>query len=550
MLRSLTIQNFALIEQVQLRFEPGFTVITGETGSGKSILLGALNLILGERADFGVIRNPNEKTSVEAVFKIESFQLEAFFEENDLDFAAETVIRREITAQGRSRAFVNDTPVQLPILKELTEKLVHIHSQHHTLELKNPLFQLDLLDVLSDSLELRKQVKSDFTAWKKATLELEERQKAYQKSVLDADYNQFQLEELNGLQLDETDFLGLENELNALEHIEAIKSGFAAIVDVVDGDHGTSIQLAQLKLNLEKVSQHHEGLRELADRIQTVRVEIQDISQEAESQLNELEMNPERQFLITNQLDELNRIMRKHHVSSPEELIAIRDEISAKQSNSLDLENDIQRLTIEVEKLKTNLIQASEKLNKNRNQKSPIVAKQLMEVLNELKLVGAKVDFELIPQQKLDEIGGVKLVLHFSPNAGLPPKPIEKAASGGELSRFMLALQLLLSSKKALPTLLFDEIDTGVSGDVAQKIGTVLQRMGKTMQVFAITHLPQVAGKGENHWKVTKNALTGVTVTEVVPLNLNQRIEEIARLMSGENINEAALLNAKALMEN
>ena len=550
MLRSLTIQNFALIEQVQLRFEPGFTVITGETGSGKSILLGALNLILGERADFGVIRNPNEKTSVEAVFKIESFQLEAFFEENDLDFAAETVIRREITAQGRSRAFVNDTPVQLPILKELTEKLVHIHSQHHTLELKNPLFQLDLLDVLSDSLELRKKVKADFTAWKKATLDLEEKQKAYQKSVLDADYNQFQLEELNGLHLDETDFLALENELNALEHIEAIKSGFAAIVDVVDGDHGTSIQLAQLKLNLEKVSQHHEGLRELADRIQTIRVEIQDISQEAESQLNELEMNPERQFLITNQLDELNRIMRKHHVSTVEELIAIRDEISAKQSNSLDLENDIQRLTIEVEKLKTNLIQASEKLNKNRNQKSPIVAKQLMEVLNELKLVGAKVDFELVAQDKLDEIGGVKLVLHFSPNAGLPPKPIEKAASGGELSRFMLALQLLLSTKKALPTLLFDEIDTGVSGDVAQKIGTVLQRMGQTMQVFAITHLPQVAGKGENHWKVTKNAVSGVTVTEVVPLNLNQRIEEIARLMSGENINEAALLNAKALMEN
>jgi DNA repair protein RecN (Recombination protein N) len=550
MLRSLTIQNFALIEQVQLHFEPGFTVITGETGSGKSILLGALNLILGERADFGVIRNPNEKTSVEAVFKIDSFQLESYFEENDLDFATETVIRREITAQGRSRAFVNDTPVQLPILKELTEKLVHIHSQHHTLELKNPMFQLDLLDVLSDSLELRKTVKTDFFAWKKAMYELEEKQKAYQKSVLDADYNQFQLEELSGLQLDETDFSALESELNSLEHIEAIKSGFASIVAVVEGDHGTSIQLAQLKMNLEKVSQHHEGLRELAERLQTIRIEIQDISQEAESQLSELEMNPERQFLITNQLDELNRIMRKHNVSSPEELIAIRDEISAKQSNSFDLENDIQRLTIEVEKLKNKLIQASEKLNKNRNQKSPLVAKQLMDVLNELKLVGAKVDFELVPQEKLDEIGGVKLVLHFSPNEGLPSKPIEKAASGGELSRFMLALQLLLSSKKALPTLLFDEIDTGVSGDVAQKIGVVLQRMGKSMQVFAITHLPQVAGKGENHWKVTKNALSGITVTEVMSLNLNQRIEEIARLMSGENINEAALLNAKALMEN
>jgi DNA repair protein RecN (Recombination protein N) len=548
MLATLHIQNFALIEEAQLNFQSGFTVITGETGSGKSILLGALNLILGERADYGVIRDKASKTFVEATFLVKGFELEDFFNQNDLDFAHETVIRREITAQGKSRAFVNDTPVQLNVLKELSEKLVHIHSQHHTLELKNPQFQLDLLDVLSDNTLRRQTFKKTFLDWKKINQVLVQKRAIFAKLLQDADYNRFQWEELNQLNLDAEDYLTIERELSSFEKMEDLKATFASTSFLISEENGISDRLSLLKSNLEKVRDLNPAMNSLSERVVASLIELKDIAEEAEVQLENLESNPQRQAELTEKIDVYNRSLRKHQVNNQAELLEIFKTLSEAQSSTVELENEIEKLVKKVECLDAEVQKLAAELHKNRVENAPKVSKQLISVLDELKLVDTKIIFDLSVANKMDENGNSNLTLLFSPNPGIDSKPIEKAASGGELSRFMLALQLLLSAKKQLPTLLFDEIDTGVSGEVAQKIGVVLQKMGAKMQVMAITHLPQVAGKGMNHWKVQKVNAKGSTLTEVIELNQNQRIEEIARLMSGEDINEAALQNAKALM--
>ena len=548
MLVSLNIQNFALIEEAQLKFHPGFTVITGETGSGKSILLGALNLILGERADYGVIRDKSAKTFVEATFHVKGFGLEDFFALNDLDFAEETAIRREITSSGKSRAFVNDTPVQLNILKELSEKLVHIHSQHHTLELKKPQFQLDLLDVLADNIALRQVFRKTFLDWKKINQALVQKRAVFAKLLQDADYNRFQWEELSQLNLDTENYQSIEIELESFEKMDELKAVFSSTNFLISEENGILDRLAVLKSNLEKVENLSPSLKNLSQRVIATLIELKDIAEESELQLDNLESNPQRQQQLTEKMDVFNRLLRKHQVNDQSELVKIFKTLSEAQSSTDELEFEIAQLATAFERLKVEVERLADELHKNRVDNAPKVAKQLVAVLDELKLVDTKIIFELGVAPKIDENGHSSLSLLFSPNVGIAPKPIEKAASGGELSRFMLALQLLLSAKKQLPTLLFDEIDTGVSGEVAQKIGVVLQKMGSKMQVMAITHLPQVAGKGMHHCKVQKVNNNGSTLTEVIELNQKERIQEIARLMSGENINEAALQNAKALM--
>lgn len=548
MLVQINIQNFALIQAAQLNFKPEFTVITGETGSGKSILLGALNLILGERADYGVIRNKEEKTSVEATFHIQGFGLESFFELHDLDYAEETIIRREISSLGKSRAFVNDTPVQLTILKELSEKLVHIHSQHDTLALKNNQFQMELLDVLADNTTLRASFKKDYSDWKKSNKKLADLKASYAKILQEADYNQFQWEELNQLHLDQVSYSKMEAELNAAENVEEIKAGFSSIVQYISEERGITDLLSLLKSNLDKVKQLHPTLQSLSERIIASLIELKDISEEAEGQIESLDVDPKKQMELLEKMDQYNRAVLKHQVKSQDDLILIFKELSNGQSNAETMEADIIQLEKEVLVLENKVQQGAKTLHERRTTNGPKVAKQLEEILTELKLENSVLKFDLEQTDKIDETGFSKLTLLFSPNMGMEPKPIEKAASGGELSRFMLALQLLLSAKKQLPTLLFDEIDTGVSGEVAQKIGNVLKRMGQQMQVLAITHLPQVAGKGTHHWKVEKTQSSDKTLTQVTVLTEAERVQEIARLMSGENINEAALANAKALM--
>lgn len=551
MLHSLYIQNFALIEKVTLDFSKGFTVITGETGSGKSILLGALHLILGDRADYSVIRNKEDKTVVEAVFRIQNFDLNAFFNEYELDFNEETIIRREISAQGKSRAFINDTPVQLSVLKELAEKLIHIHSQHHTIDLKNMEFQMELLDVLGDTISLKKEFNTLFSKYKSARLQLNQKEETLKNALLNADYVKFQLDELEKLELNSTNFQEIENELKAIENREDIKLGFSLLIDQLTDEGGATNALNQLihvKTKLDKTAGIYPQLDALSRRFKETYLELLDIGHEAISNLDDLEVSPAKKELLTSKIDLFNTVLRKHNVLNQEELMEIYSNLSTTQLSVEELELEITEIKNNLKLLEVELTEKAEVLHEIRISKALDIQNQLIDLLIELKLPHTQIVFDLAKTDKFSVNGFTDMKLLFSPNKGMIPLPIERAASGGELSRVMLAFQYLISAKKQLPTLIFDEIDTGVSGEVAQKIGNILCKMGDYMQIFAITHLPQVAGKGQNHLKVSKSHETEITTTEVLKLSNQERIEEIARLMSGDNINKAALENAKALM--
>ncbi len=548
MLRSLNIQNFALISKLHLNFEEGFTVFTGETGSGKSILLGALNLILGERADYSVIRDENQKTIVEAVFKIKEYKLEQFFSENDLDFSEEVIIRREITNQGKSRAFINDSPVQLTVLKEFSEKLIHIHSQHHTLELKSEAFQLDILDYLAETIELRKNFKLDFQEYKNLNKLISDKKSQLSKALLEEDYVNFQLVELEKLNIDKLSYADLETELEQMDHLDSIKESFSTVFTAISEENQILDKLSLVKSSLEKNKNLHPELNSFSERIKSISLELKDISSESEDLLESLQANPARKFELENLLSAYNSALIKHNCKNQEALLAIYKDFRLNESSTSDLKNEIESLEKKLTSSSKNISEKGEKLHQLRTKSSTQIAKGLTEILVDLKMEKSVVLFDISKLEVPTESGFSKITLNFSPNSGIAPKPIDKVASGGELSRFMLAVQLLMSHKKMLPTLIFDEIDTGVSGEVAQKIGELLRKMGSTLQVMAITHLPQVAAKGSSHFKVTKSDSKGKTETDVISLNLEERTVEIARLMSGETINESAILNAKELM--
>ncbi|MGV3632484.1 MAG: DNA repair protein RecN [Bacteroidota bacterium] len=548
MLQHLKIENFALIPSLELHFSPGFTVFTGETGSGKSILLGALNLILGERADYTVIRDAAQKTIVEGIFAIKDYELLPFFEENDLDYADETSIRREITGQGKSRAFVNDTPVQLTVLKELAEQLIHIHSQHHTLELKSQGFQFDVLDYLCDTMPLRKAFAAKNTACKQLERELEEKTRALQKMLQDEDYNRFQLGELEKLDLGKTNFSALEQELDQIEHFDSIRLTFDSMSELLENENQVLEKLNQLKAIVEKNKELHPFFGSAAERLKSIYLEIKDLAYEAASQQGSIELNPAKKLELENMLSLYNSALLKHAVKDQPELLAVYENFEQQQFKSEQLQQDLAAAKTQIASLKAELDSLGNQLHAERLSQKASIEQSIENVLHELKMENCRVMFELEKTTQPNAFGFSSLSLNFSPNAGLAPKAVEKSASGGELSRLMLAIQTLLSQKKKLPGLIFDEIDTGVSGEVAQKLGELLNKMGQKMQLMAITHLPQVAAKGQSHFKVEKSSNAGSTVTEVRKLTSEERILEIARLMSGEEITNAAVENAKALM--
>lgn len=544
MLSKLTVTNFALIENAVLDFEKGFTTITGETGSGKSIMLGALKLILGERADYGVIRDSSKKTVVEAIFDVSKLQLAPFFKENDLDYQEDTIIRREINASGKSRAFVNDTPVQLYALKELSDRLIHIHSQHNTINLKSKTFQLGLLDTLGGLTSIKDQVYVAFYSWKRVDKALNEAKENQAKHEREADFNRFLLEELNELNLEGVDFENIAVELKRLEQFEDLKLAFSSISEVINGEQGVSSMLATLtrtnKLEDKRLS-------ELMERIEASRIELVDIASTASSELLDMDASDVDHSSFTVQLDQYNTLLRKHNCSTQEELVAVKQGVEGALSDSTSNENKIKALEEERSVLKKKLETLAAELSKQRKKIVPSIEKEVVDKLNQLKLSNTQLKF-VLSDKEVTEIGKDQVQLLFTPNKGMQPQPIEKSASGGELARVMLVLHYLLSTKKNLPTVIFDEIDTGVSGEVAQRIGYLLKEMGGFMQLLAITHLPQVAGSGEHQIRVSKSDVNGETITRFDSLNQEQRIEEVAKLMSGEEINEAALANAKKLM--
>lgn len=545
MLSRLVVSNFVLIENEELNFHSGFSVITGETGSGKSILLGALKLILGERADFAVIRDKNKKTIVEGCFHLPSNNFQAFFDEHDLDFYKETIIRREIDAKGKSRAFINDTPVQLSILKRLTQQLIHIHSQHNTIQLKDKIFQLNILDAYAGTLDEKTALQKAFSVFKLKEKELNEKKEEFIELSKEYDFLNFQLEELDRLALNDIDYSDLEEKLKAIEQSEEITQAFSSIHTVIEEKEANVSE--QLKSLVKSIQVDFSQLNELKERLESVIIELDDISSEAQSTGSNLSLPEDDLTELTSKIDAFNHALRKHHIGSQSELIEVYNSIKQQVD---DFENSDGQIKVLEQAVKIELEKA-EKLAKKISNARKDAAKRfeddLKTVLDDLKLKDATLQFEFFG--KALSISGIDEVnILFTPNKGLEPRPIEKAASGGELSRLMLAIHYLLSKKQDLPTVIFDEIDTGVSGEVASRIGAHLKRMGENMQLMAITHLPQVAASGNYHYVVEKYDVKGITKTGINEISKEERINEVARLMSGEEINDAAKKNALNLL--
>ena len=549
MLSILRISNFALIDYLELNLSTGFSVITGETGSGKSILLNALNLILGERADFSVIGPENTKCFVEAEFQIgESFS--DFFESNDLDFSPLVFVRREINTQGKSRAFINDTPVSLSILREFSSRMVIIHSQYNTLELKEKEFQLDVLDCLAGLKTELKNYQEKYQNWRRHKNELEKLKTEFLNQSKLLDYNQFQLNELLELNLHLIDYTKMEVELNEIENAEELKSIFHQISESLASESGVYSQIASLKSSLDRVRINSSKLAELKLRIQSLLPELKDITEEADQFLEELSVNPQRQEELTNALDQYNRVISKHQKRTQQELLEYQSELENMVDHSGDLQEKIEKLEITVQQEFDDATILAGVLHSKRVNAVHSISISIQTILSELNLKDTLLLFQLRDSGHLNLLGTTEIDLLFSANKGIAPISIEKAASGGELSRVMLALQKLISEKRQLPTMIFDEIDTGVSGEVAHKMASLLGSMSSQTQLVAITHLPQVAAKAKQHAKVSKFQKGDRVISKVQWLNETEKIEEIARLMSGEKITDAAIQNAKNLILN
>lgn len=549
MLKQLNVRNFALIQEATLNFETGYTVITGETGSGKSILINALTLLLGERADFKVIGNSADKAVVEATFEIKENDFTSFFKENDIDAEQESIVRREINTQGRSRAFINDTPVQLTVLKEFTERLISIHSQYNTLDLKRKDFQLHTLDILAGTKQLQLEFSDLFDKFKSLSKQIESEKEQLEKLEKDRDYNDFQLNELEELNLEKNNFQELEEQFSKIENEGEIKQIIDNIITGLSSDNAIIQQLHSLKSIASRLAKFDKAYETTEERIQSVIIELKDLDEELSDSLNQSELIDEQQKLIIAELlDKYNRILIKHRLSNQDDLKKLYSQLQHTVADTDSLKEKIESLESELQQLAARLRISANNLHQERLSAIHGIEQQITRLLSELKLPDTTLKFQIEQQEKLNFTGNSSLTLLFSANKGISPVEIEKAASGGELSRVMLALQQLISEKTQLPTIFFDEIDTGVSGDVAEKIGLLLKQMGSTMQLFAISHLPQVAAKAKQHFKVEKTAKENSVETFIRQLSTEQRIEEIARLMSGETINEAAISNAKALM--
>jgi DNA repair protein RecN (Recombination protein N) len=549
MLKSLKIKNYALIEDLRIDFEDDFSTLTGETGAGKSILLGALSLVLGARADSAALNNYDDKCVVEAKFNIKSYKLNAFFTQNDLDYEAETIIRREITIAGKSRAFINDTPVNLQLLKELSSRLIDVHSQHENLELNNNLFQINVLDSIAQNATLLKEYSEQFNSFKKQNQALEVLLAESKKSEADYDYNSFQFNQLNELKLENINLEQLETELEMLTNTEEIQQNLGLCFSILSEEDSNVLDLLkQSKQALERIKSYLNQATNFSERIESAYIDLKDIAAEAETLAGTLEYNPERASLVKEQLDALYAVMQKHQAETIDELIAIKktfeEKVLQKENFSLQLKQLEKNLKETTNKLNLMAKELSERRKQTTKQFSQFIENQLAG----LGMPNAKFEVEITPIDSFNEYGKDRINFLFSANKNQAPQNISKIASGGEISRLMLSIKALLSEKMALPTIIFDEIDTGVSGDIADKMADIMKQMAKNMQVISITHLPQIAARGKQHYKVFKTENNHSVATQIQKLNDEDRIVEIAKMLSGKDISKEAIENAKTLI--
>lgn len=549
MLLRLRISNFAIIDALDLELKPGYTVITGETGSGKSILLNALSMLLGERADFTVIGRGGDKAVVEMECRLSLSFTESFFHEFDLDMEGDTaVVRREIHRSGKSRAFINDTPVNLSVLKAFSEQQIRIHSQYNTLDLKDPAYQLQLLDRMAELMPLVEEYTVKFHAWEKQLSRYSSLKNKWHLLQKQEDFNRFQLDELSALQLHKKDYHAIEKALEVLKNKDETVQLTEFLIHHIQSEQCIQSQLNEMLTQIDRKGTGNETLELLGQRLKSIAIEVQDVLQELFSErdrLTELLDDPKE---LESQLDAYNQLLRKHRCINQQGLLAIQTELEEGIEQASELEEQVWKSEKTATNMEEELNSLAIRLHQNREAAAVVLEQKLIALIRDLKLPDTSLSFSLKKTEELLETGKTTCMLMFSANKGFVPVPIEKAASGGELSRVMLAIQKLLADVKGLPSLLLDEIDTGVSGDVARKIGVFLSEMGKNTQLIAISHLPQVAALARHHFRVMKNADEEGTKVNVVSLDSDERILELARLISGEKVTQHAIEAAKELM--
>ena len=548
MLSKIFIQNFALIERLEIDLHKGLQVITGETGAGKSIILGALRLILGERVGSNT-PSDNQKSIVEATFVV-SDDLKILFDNQDIDFDPETIIRREILPTGKSRAFINDVPVTLDVLKTIANRLVDIHSQFETSQLFSQEFQFGIIDGLSKKSKTVKDYQEAFAEYQLLTKQLETLKKQLSEGNKETDYKQFLLTELQEAQLDETDWENLQNQLSVQENAETISENLSEILTRFDQEEiGLLDALLDVKSKLAKLGQLSHHFAPISERFNENFVELKDLLFELQNEAEKIETNPEILDQLNQKINLINALFLKHQVNTLPELVVKRDQLAGEQMGYTELENYIRETEEKIQVGSNILSKITTEITANRKKAAPVFKKQMEQLLQKLGLEKANIEVKLDEDASFNSFGKDRITILFQANVGFPLKPIQEAISGGERSRVMLAIKKIMAENSQLPTLILDEIDTGVSGKIAAEMGQVMHEMGKNMQLIIITHLAQVAAKGQNNYKVVKHVANGKTQTNIVALNGEEKLKEIAQLLSGSEVTDAAMKQAQELMK-
>ncbi len=552
MLQFLSIKNYALISQLEINFNLGFTIITGETGAGKSIVLDALSLILGQRADVAVLKNKTEKCIVEAIFEVSNLEneLSESFKNQDIDFENQLIIRREISPNGKSRAFVNDSPTNLNFLKELTEKLIDVHSQHSNLLLNESHFQLKVVDAFARNESLLSNYFVDYQQFKQISNRYSLLLKQSIQSQKEADYYQFQFDQISQVKLLPEEQESLENELQILTHTEEIKRYLASAEGLLLTDeNGIISNLKEILNSFSHISSYFSAASTLSERIKTVYYELKDISQEIEFLNEKIDCNPQRIVEVQDRLDIIYKLQHKHRVSTVRELLEIQADFEKKLQEINSYEGKLEKLKLEISNLQKILEQKSMLLSESRIAAIPNIEQKITEMLFDLGIPNASFRIQRVENQEFNATGRDEVMFLFSANKNVEVQEISKIASGGEISRLMLSIKSLISESIKLPTLIFDEIDSGISGEIAHKMGEIIKQMAKNSQIINITHLPQVASKGDFHYKVYKLETEVETSTKIRLLSHEERVQEIAKMLSGKQLTEIALQNAREFLE-
>ena len=549
MLTRLVIKNYVLIRELDINFSDGLSIITGETGAGKSILLGAMGLVLGERADAKTLFDKNNKCIIEAEFSISHYNLKHFFSQHDIDFENDTIIRREINAEGKSRAFVNDTPVNLSVLKELSSFLVDVHSQHQTLTLNTSAFQLNVLDITAGNQKQLNDYNNLFNEYKKLLKQVAELKALENKSIAESEFLQFQFDELEAAGLKSGEFEKIESELQILNNTENIVLTLDSTSDILsEGETNVLSNITQAVNRLNGIARLHPSLTDILKRIQSCNIELKDISSELTALKSQFSLNPSQLEILNDRLSVYNKLLQKHRVKNADDLIVLQQGIASQLQSFQSLADEIEKCEKQTQEIYHSLRLIAEELHNKRQKAAQSFKKDILKLLKEVSLNDAQFDIDLTTTEELTTAGTTAVRFLFSANKGVTVMELAKVASGGELSRLMLCIKALIANKTSMPTIIFDEIDTGISGEVAHKVGNLIEQLSKSRQVLAITHLPQMAGKGKTHYFVFKHIEKGIAQSRIKTLTPDERVVEIAKMLSGEEVTDASLQNARHLL--